>query len=67
VRTMSESNEARDARTNGHGQALALFGGIILGQAIRGESLTLEVWQGAALLALGAAQVLYPWPWRKST
>ena len=64
---MSDSNEARDARTNGHGQALVLVGAVVLGQAIRGEPLTLEVWQGAVLLALGAMQSLYPWPWRKST
>jgi hypothetical protein len=64
---MNESREARDARTNGHGQALALFGGIILGQAIRGEPMTFEVWQGALLLALGTMQAIFPWPWRKNT
>jgi hypothetical protein len=57
--------EHSEARTNGHGQALVMMGAAIIGVAWRGGEV--EIWQGAAILAFGAMQMLWPWPWRKHT
>jgi len=60
---VSEQRALTKARTNGSGQTMVIFGGVMIGLAWRGDPP--ELWHGVVAAIVGLMQTLWPWPWRR--